>query len=463
MFNFNRGSSRIVIAKYAISFFSVAVLGICQPCTGQFVDSEVPLGTINGSNSSFTLSSIPDPASSLIVTRNGLVLTSGTDFTLSGTTITFVNDAQPELGAVLRARYRTGCIGAPSHSLLGDFHSDTQGATVSRGSIVTGQGSSPARWSRLAIGPAGRCLVSDGTDANWGECLFSNFSNRSIPFSNSSGLLSEDNVGLNFDSSARRLGVGTASPSATLHVFDSRIATGLTGLSIQAGAGQGTNAITRWLANNGAEVGRMEPEGILVVQRLNSSTNATRAGLRDSGANVDPSNRLNGDFWFNTTQQARKSMEAGQTHPLPQIICSSSGGSTSSTSLTNLGSCTFPASFADSGDRIVVQFSATHTGSSSDFEIEMRMAGATLYTRTLPSSEQRLAFDGSAGLFGTGAAWQIQTYGASAGLDLKVSDFSINPTSSFTIQFRGRLLTSSGDTVAVRNYTVLRYPAQFNP
>jgi hypothetical protein len=207
----------------------------------------------------------------------------------------------------------------------------------------------------------------------------------------------------------------------------------------------------------------MDSDGGFVAQRLSTTTTSARSGWRDLGSNTDPSGRLNGDFWFNSTQQARKSMEAGQTHPLPQVLCSSSGGATSSLAFTVIGSCSIPASFLDSGDRLVVQFTVNHTGAASAFEVEMRLAGSTLYTRSLPSSEQRIAFDGTAGLFSSGTAWQIQTYGVSAALDLKVPEFSINPTSAFTIDFRARLTTSSGDSLALRNYSVIRYPAQFNP
>jgi hypothetical protein len=438
-------------------------LSLGQPCSGAFVDNETPQGAINGTNILFSLNATPNPASSLIIQRNGLTLSSGIDYTLNGSTITFVAGAQPSQGDVLRASYRTGCIGAPAHPLLGNLHSDTTEESVSRGTIITGQGSNPTRWSALPLGASGRCLVSNGTDAEWGECLFTGFADRSLPFVNSTGSLSEDNTGLNFNSSNKRLGVGTGSPASTVHVFDSRASVGTTGLFIQAGAAQGANALTRWLGSNGTELGRVEANGSIFAPRLNVVSNSTRSGYRDSGTTSDPSTRLNGDIWFNTTQQTRKSVEAGQSHPLPQVVCSSSGGSTSSTSLTNLGSCTVPAFYLDSGDRLVVIFTATHTGTSSDFELELRMAGSTLYTRSLPNTESGMAFEGSAGLYGSGAAWQFKTHGNVAAIESKLVDFAINPTSTFTIQFRGRLLSSSADTIAIRNYTVLRYPAQLNP
>lgn len=71
-----------------------------------FVDGETPSGITNGSNATFSLSQTPSPATSLELYRNGLAQTPGTDFTLSGNIITFVNLDLPLSGDVLQAYYR---------------------------------------------------------------------------------------------------------------------------------------------------------------------------------------------------------------------------------------------------------------------------------------------------------------------------------------------------------------------
>lgn len=68
-----------------------------------------PSGTLDGVNAVFTLPSAPNPPGALTVARNGLVLTQvlssgGGDYTLSGTTITFVAGAVPLPGDTLRAK-----------------------------------------------------------------------------------------------------------------------------------------------------------------------------------------------------------------------------------------------------------------------------------------------------------------------------------------------------------------------
>src|SRR5262249_34979799 len=49
-----------------------------------FSDAETPSGSINSSNTAFTLSNSPNPSGSLELYLNGQLLTSGTDYTLSG-------------------------------------------------------------------------------------------------------------------------------------------------------------------------------------------------------------------------------------------------------------------------------------------------------------------------------------------------------------------------------------------
>lgn len=53
-----------------------------------FADNETPGGTINGSNTAFTLAHPPSPTASLMLILNGQFLTQGVDYTLSGDDIT---------------------------------------------------------------------------------------------------------------------------------------------------------------------------------------------------------------------------------------------------------------------------------------------------------------------------------------------------------------------------------------
>ncbi len=414
---------------------------------GAFIDGEVPAGLLNGSNTTFTLGAAPNPAAGLSLYLNGILQSAGVDFSISGATLTFINGVIPQAGDTLRAYYRTGPIGNSTHSLLSATHTDTTAAAPMRGDLITGQGST-ATWARLPLGAANRCLISNGADAVWNACLFTGFATGRVPFTNSSGLLAQDAL-FSFDATNRRLGLGTETPSANL--------------TIQATPTQGSANLTRWLNGSGTELARMENDGALVVQRLTTSTTTTRSAWRDTGANVDPSTRQNGDFWFNNTQQARKSFEAGQIHPLPQVLCSSTAGSTSATSATVLATCFVPSFFFDAGDRIEIYADFEHSGSASGFTTEIRFGGTSVWSRTLASSVNRLSSRATGGLFATGTQWGTTSFTNAGSIEGLASSTSGVPTSSFVIDFRANLGTASSDTVFLRNFSVVRYPAQSNP
>lgn len=71
---------------------------------GQFADNETPSGTIDGSNADFSLANSPNPDVSLQLIYNGQFQLFGTDYTLSGSTITFA--IPPIAGTWIRAYYR---------------------------------------------------------------------------------------------------------------------------------------------------------------------------------------------------------------------------------------------------------------------------------------------------------------------------------------------------------------------
>jgi len=73
--------------------------------SSNFTENEVPSGTINGSNVTFTLAGTPSPAGSLTVYLNGARLKVTEDYTLSGVTLTMV--VAPLTDSLLLVGYRT--------------------------------------------------------------------------------------------------------------------------------------------------------------------------------------------------------------------------------------------------------------------------------------------------------------------------------------------------------------------
>jgi len=79
-------------------------LSVTIPGVG-FVDQQTPSGVIDGVNAVFTLSQTPSPTTSLEVYRNGLLLSAGVDYTLSGMAITFIA-VVPQPSDTLLCSYR---------------------------------------------------------------------------------------------------------------------------------------------------------------------------------------------------------------------------------------------------------------------------------------------------------------------------------------------------------------------
>jgi hypothetical protein len=68
-----------------------------------FFEQETPTGTVDGANTSFTLSATPVYDKALFVYQNGLIQRQGTDYTISGTSISFTD--APNSGTRIYAIY----------------------------------------------------------------------------------------------------------------------------------------------------------------------------------------------------------------------------------------------------------------------------------------------------------------------------------------------------------------------
>jgi hypothetical protein len=91
--------------------------GTSGPCGGGgliFVDGETPSGTVNGVNTTFTLSGAPTPSASLNLYRNGILMRQGTGYTISGLTLTMLAGSVPSNGDVIQAWYRLPGTGTPT-------------------------------------------------------------------------------------------------------------------------------------------------------------------------------------------------------------------------------------------------------------------------------------------------------------------------------------------------------------
>ena len=349
------------------------------------------------------------------------------------------------------------------HGLLGASHNDTTAGTPLRGDLVVAQGASPTSWKRLALGPANRCLISNGSDAVWNACLFTGFSPGAVPFVDSEGNLAQNAGRLGWDNSSRRLAVGNNLGLTTLYVYDAAPGVGVTGLTVRAGQNQGAQPLVSWQSATGAEVGYVEAGGTVVGASFRAAGSATRAAWQETGTAADPSTRNDGDSWYNSGQQARKGAAAGRVHTQPQVLCSSTGASTSATSSTRLGSCAFPGNFLRPGDRVDIRFDYSHEGTETGFTIEVRWGGSPIVTRGALMEESQVTGKADGGIHAEGAQWSVQSWGATLGFAAGVGTLSDSLADPLTIDFLAHLDGPTSETVTLRNFTVVRYPAQANP
>jgi hypothetical protein len=100
-------NGRYIGVKLDASLVYDAANGVLKaaPQSGAFIPPsvEIPAGQIDGLNTTFTLSAVP--IGTIWLTRNGLLLNGGADFTISGKTITFAGPAVPQAGDIIQVFY----------------------------------------------------------------------------------------------------------------------------------------------------------------------------------------------------------------------------------------------------------------------------------------------------------------------------------------------------------------------
>jgi len=147
----------------------------------------------------------------------------------------------------------------------------------------------------------------------------------------------------------------------------------------------------------------------------------------------------------------------------PQVVCSSTGSSTSGTTLAELGSCTIPAGLLGVGDRIEIQFQYGHAGTATGFTGAVMIGGTTVAARSVTATETLLAGQTSFGIYADGQTWNTQSWGVASSLVVNAGTASENTALALRVSLQGHMAGTTSDSVFLRNFTVIRYPAQTNP
>ena len=176
-----------------------------------------------------------------------------------------------------------------------------------------------------------------------------------------------------------------------------------------------------------------------------------------AGAIPQPGDSLTA--WYRLAPSAG-SLIGAQTAPAPEIDCSATGTGTSSTNFTSLGSCTIPANVLQSGDRVEIHFDLSHQGTTVGFEFEVLWGGTVVVDRLSPALETMVAGRAESALWSGGAQLRAETWGSILNYLAGVASATDNVVPALTINFQAKMLQATSETVTLRNFTVVRYPAQ---
>jgi hypothetical protein len=139
------------------------------------------------------------------------------------------------------------------------------------------------------------------------------------------------------------------------------------------------------------------------------------------------------------------------------------GTTTSATTLTQLGSCTIPSGLLGAGDRIEIQFQYSHTGTSAGFVGEVHWGATAFLSRTAAAAETAFAGRAAFGIYAGAQSWDAQSWGTTLGAATGAGSAAADTSQNLTVSFNASLSAATADSVTLRNFTVVRYPAQTNP
>jgi hypothetical protein len=141
----------------------------------------------------------------------------------------------------------------------------------------------------------------------------------------------------------------------------------------------------------------------------------------------------------------------------PQVLCSGLGGATAASALASVGTCNIPAAFLAAGDRVEIRFDLEHQGSAGGFTFEVHWGGTTVLSRNASAIDVLASGRADAALTTQGAQLSYQSWGTSlafaAGVGKAADDFA----AGIAVDFQAKT-AQGGDTVALRNFTVVRLP-----
>jgi len=150
---------------------------------------------------------------------------------------------------------------------------------------------------------------------------------------------------------------------------------------------------------------------------------------------------------------------APQGPPAPQILCSGMGAATSSSALSSLGTCTIPAGTIQPGDRLKIGFDFSHEGELTGFTFVVNWGNTLLVQRNAAVGDAFISGWAEAGANTSACQLSVQSWGTVLGLAAGVLNAYDSLNFPIALAFEGQMAATTTDTVTLRNFSVVRYPA----
>jgi hypothetical protein len=148
-----------------------------------------------------------------------------------------------------------------------------------------------------------------------------------------------------------------------------------------------------------------------------------------------------------------------QGPPSPQILCAGTGGSTSSSTLSSLGACAIPAGTVQPGDRVKIDFDFSHEGTLTGFTFAVNWGLTLLVKRSGAVGDAFVSGWAEAGANTSACQLSVQTWGTVLGFGVGVLNAYDSLSYPLTLAFQGQMAATTTDTVTLRNFSVVLYPA----
>jgi hypothetical protein len=126
--------------------------------------------------------------------------------------------------------------------------------------------------------------------------------------------------------------------------------------------------------------------------------------------------------------------------------------------MASIATCSIPAGLLLAGDRVEVRFDLEHQGTASGFGFEVRWGATVVAHRDAAVGDSQVAGRVEGGMVSAGARLSFQSWGSVLPFSAGVQNSTDAYAGGLTIDFQARLAQSSSDTVALRNFTVIRFP-----